>query len=294
MVIIVSLIVAVMVFLAVRWFADGVLARKQILGRIRKTETRSVKEPDWFQPIASMRDASGVDMSFTRWLLLSVGGFVLGMGIGTFFLKNPMVGVLLGLTFMVCPTWFLNYKAVKYREKVAEGLVPAFETFYSEYSLSRNMAKALDMTARQVPEPACSEFERMSKEVYSGYSIEEVLYGFVRRMNNRWVRLFTSLLILHEKKGAEIREPILNLISEQKKRQMEVKKERTEMAQVRTVHMVLMVASIVLFLFNLITKPDSYTFFTTDSQGRILLLVIVAMLLSSLVIFLWMNRKEVD
>mgnify|MGYP001267558935 CR=1 FL=1 len=294
MAVIASLPVAGCIFLAAYWFLHDIVSRQQILNRVAKKQRKHVREPDWFQPVAAMREASGIEIPFPRWMLLSAGGMVLGMVLGAVFLKNPVVGLLLGMTLMVLPTWFLNYKAVQYREKVAEGLVPAFETFYSEYSLTRNLAKSLDVTAQQAPEPAREEFERMATEVYSGYPAEDVLQNFSQRMNNRWVRLFTSLLILHEKKGSEMTDSMLNLISEQKKRQMEAKKERTEMSQVRTVHMVLMISAVVLFVFNLITRPESYTFFTDDAQGRAMMVVIVAVLLISLAIFLWMNRKEVD
>ncbi|GGK33232.1 hypothetical protein GCM10010965_27620 [Caldalkalibacillus thermarum] len=294
MVALTSFVIAGSLFLAINWFFGDVLVRRKILDRTQKKETTVIREPEWFQPIADIRDASGIDMPFSRWLLLSLAGIVLGVFIGAVLLKNPVVGLILGLTLMGVPTWFLNYKAVQYREKVSDGLVPAFETFYSEYSLTRNLAKSFDLTAHQAPEPARGEFERMAAEIYAGYPSEDVLKNFARRMNNRWVRLFTSLLILHEKKGSDVTDSMLNLISEMKKRQIQTKKERTEMAQVRTVHMILMISAVALFIFNLVTRPESYGFFTADPQGRIMMTIIVTVLLISLVIFLWMNRKEVD
>src|SRR5699024_1294914 len=137
------------------------------------------------------------------------------------------------------PTWFLNYYAVQYREKVSTGFIPAFETFYSEYMITRNVPKSMDVVARQAPDPAKNEFHRMASEIYAGSPTVSVLSGFASRMNNRWVRLFTSLIKMKETKGSDIEQPLLNMIAEQKKRQMETKKDRSEMAQVRLVHLIL-------------------------------------------------------
>lgn len=290
----VSAIVTVCVYVAVRVFFDEIITRRMIMKRVAGKEKKQGKEPDWFHWIATMRDASGLNMPFSRWLLLSAFGTVFGFILGAILLKNIIVGFLIAFTFGAIPTWLLNYYAVRYREKVASGLIPAFETFYSEYTITRNVPKAMDVVAQTAPDPAKDEFSRMSSEIYSGNTVSKVLDGFSLRMNNRWVRLFTSLLRMKEENGSHIEQPLLNLIEEQKKRQMETKKERTEMAQVRLVHLILMIGSIILFLVNLIIRPDSYSFFTETSGGRWALVFIVGSLLVSLVIFMMMNRKEVD
>lgn len=289
----VSMLIGLCLYFAVRVFFDEIVSRRIIMQRVTGKQTKQENEPDWFHWIATMRDASGINMSFSRWLLLSLSGAVLGLILGAVLLKNIIVGILMAATFAAVPTWILNYYAVSYREKVAEGLIPAFETFYSEYTITRNIPKSFDAVARQAPDPAKDEFSRMSKEIYSGNSVVTVLEGFKLRMNNRWVRLFSSLLMMREDKGSRIEEPLLNMIAEQKKRQMETKKERSEMAQVRLVHLVLMVGAIGLFIVNLFMRPESYTFFTVGG-GRWALVFIVASLLASLIIFMLMNRREVD
>lgn len=290
----VSGLISISVFFALRIFYVEILTRRKIIQRVAGKQKGQQKEPAWFQPIASLREAAGISMPFSRWLMLTVLGIVLGLVLGIIGLKNIVVGLLLAPTLAAIPTWLIHFYAVRYREKVAEGLIPAFETFYSEYTVTRNIPKAMDLVSKQAPDPAKGEFQRMAGEIYSGQSTKEVLNGFTRRMNNRWVRLFSALLIMRDDKGSRIEQPLLNMIAEQKKRQMETKKERSEMAQVRMVHLVLMLASIGLFLFNLISRPESYRFFTESSGGRWVMVFIVAALLISLIIFMLMNRKEVD
>jgi len=290
-----SMVIGLSTFYAIYVFLNEIVTRRRIIQRVKGDERRKEHEPEWFHKLglAAIRDASGIEMTFSRWLLLSLLGVVLGLIIGVFIFKNWIVGILLALTFAAIPTWIIHYYALRYREKVAEGLIPAFETFYSEYTITRNIPKALDTTAKQAPEPAKSEFERMAKEIYSGMATEKVLNSFVQRMNNRWARLFCALILMRENKGSNIDQSLLNLISEQKRRQLETKKDRAELSQVRLVHLILTLSSIVLFVVNLFVRPDSYTFFTTGS-GRWVMVFIVAALLVSLVIFMFMNRKEVD
>ncbi|MFD1362703.1 type II secretion system F family protein [Lentibacillus salinarum] len=291
---VISVVIACCFYVAIRVFFDEIVARRNIMQRVAGKAEKQEKEPHWFHWIATIRDASGINMPFSRWLLLSLIGLIVGFILGAILLKNIIVGILLGVTLAAIPTWLLNYYAVQYREKVASGLIPAFETFYSEYTITRNVPKAMDVVARQAPEPAKDEFSRMSNEIYAGNSVNQVLDGFSRRMNNRWVRLFTALLTMKENRGSQIEQPLLNMIAEQKKRQMEAKKDRSELAQVRLVHLILMIGSIVLFLVNLVIRPDSYTFFTTTTGGRWALVFIVGSLLISLAIFMLMNRKELD
>lgn len=290
----VVLVIIYCIYVAVRIFFDEVLSRRQIIDRVAGETKIREKEPYWFRSIATVRDASGIDMPFSYWLLFTLLGIFIGFMLGSILLKNFIVGILLAITFGAIPTWILNYFAIQYRERVANGLIPAFETFYSEYTITRNVPKSMDIVAKQAPEPTKDEFDRMSHEIYAGHSIKNVLDGFSERMNNRWVRLFTSLLIMKEEKGSQIEQPLLNMIAEQKRRQMETKKDRTELAQVRLVHLVLMIGSIILFFINLITRPDSYYFFTETTGGRWALVFIVGSLLLSLVIFMLMNRKELD
>lgn len=290
----VSGFISLSVYFVLRIICEEILTRRKIIQRVAGEQKKQEKAPSWFQLIASIREASGLPLPFSRWLFLTALGMVLGLVLGIVGLKNSVVGLLLAPTLAAIPTWLIHFYAVRYREKVEEGLIPAFETFYSEYTVTRNIPKAIDLVSKQAPDLTKGEFQRMASELYSGQSTKEVLTGFTRRMNNRWVRLFSALLIMREDKGASIEQPLLNMIVEQKKRQLETKKERSEMAQVRMVHLVLMLASIGLFLFNLISRPESYTFFTESSGGRWVMVFIVAALLMSLVIFMWMNRKEVD
>jgi len=290
----VSIIITFCFYVSVRVFFDEIITRRKIIDRVAGKDKKETKEPYWFRWIANIRDASGINMPFSRWLTFTLLGLMIGFSIGALLLKNFIVGILLAITFGVSPTWILNYFAVQYREKVANGLIPAFETFYSEYTITRNVPKAMDVVSKQAPDPAREEFSRMSNEIYAGTPVYKVLNDFSQRMNNRWVRLFTSLLIMKEEKGSQIEQPLLNMIAEQKKRQMEAKKDRTELAQVRLVHLVLMISSILLFFVNLIIRPESYYFFTETNGGRWALVFIVGSLFLSLIIFMLMNRKELD
>ncbi|HEX7064324.1 MAG TPA: type II secretion system F family protein [Bacillales bacterium] len=293
-----NLVAAVVVYLCIFYVLYVLiweaLPRQMIFQRVKGKGTTHREEPRWFRGIAALRDASGLNVSFSQWLSLTLFGIVLGLILGWVGLQNVIVGVLLAATFAALPTWWMNYYAVQHREKVGEGLIPAFETFYSEYTITRNIPRAMEITASQAPEPAKDEFARMARAIYAGQDLPAVLKAFQSRMNNRWVRLFSALLMMREKKGSQIKASLLNMIKEQKRRQMENKKERSEMAQVRLVHLILMLSSIVLFLFNLVIRPASYTFFTASPNGRWVMVCIVSALLVSIAIFMLMNRKEVD
>lgn len=246
--------------------------------------------PKWFAPIARLGEAAGTAVRFDRWLFYTVLGVIAGIlgGIG---LKNTLVAVLLSFLFGYIPTFILSFRASRYRLKMVDSLASGIEVFSSEYVALNNLAKSFDHTASQLPEPVRSEFSRMAREMYTGYRVQEVLEGFRQRVNNRWARQFVNLLLLREERGADIEEGLFNLVKQMKTSQIESQREKAEMAQVRIIHLILTVSAIGLFIYNL---PGNYTFVTTDPLGRGIVSAVAVLLLISVVIFVLLDRREVE
>ena len=258
--------------------------------RMHEPKQHVKKAPKWFRPIAQLSDAAGLSITADRWLFYTAIGVVAG-AIGGYGLKNVFVGMLLCILFGYLPTFFISYKATRYRMNMMDSLSSGIEVFSAEYVAVKNLARSFDHASKQLPEPIKSEFARIAREMYTGYRVHEVLEGFRRRVNNRWARQFVNLLLLREERGADIEDGLFNLVKQMKTNQIETQREKAEMAQTRMIHLILMISAMGLFLYNL---PGNYEFVTTEPLGRSIVTVVAVLLLVSLAIFILLDRKEVE
>ncbi|AQS57007.1 hypothetical protein [Novibacillus thermophilus] len=91
-----------------------------------RTKATCKKSTEMVSADCSIIDAAGLSITADRWLFYTAIGVVAG-AIGGYGLKNVFVGMLLCILFGYLPTFFIAYKATRYRMNMMDSLSSALK-----------------------------------------------------------------------------------------------------------------------------------------------------------------------
>lgn len=180
--------------------------------------------------VALARDLARADLKLTvgefwviRVVLASVGGLIgFALPLGGRYLLGI---VLLAVGYFAPRMWVLRLKAKRqtlFNEQLADVVTLMSGSLKSGYSL----LQAMELVAREAPQPIAGEFDRVVREVGLGLSPEEALANLVERMQSEDLELLVTAINVQREVGGnlvEVLDTIANTIRDRVKLIGEVK-----------------------------------------------------------------------
>jgi tight adherence protein B len=202
-------------------------------------------------------------------LILFAAGFVLGQ-----ILRWPAVfAIAFGTVLLAIPGIVVNAKR-RLRVKRFLGQFPdALEMFARSLRAGHSLAGAIELVAREMPDPIGSEFQKVFEEQNLGMPLREAFVGMTGRVDALDVKFFiTAILVQRETGGnlAEIIDRISYVIRERFRIQGQLK---IFTAQARMTGIILGLLPIgVAFLLGIIA-PDYLRPLWSERSGRVMIAV---------------------
>jgi len=156
----------------------------------------------WFSDIVVR---SGVSYQPRKWAAICAG-VALAVWLACYFLlKNPFVGIPLGLIIGTGgPLMFLKFTADRRSKKLGEQLPAALEIIVRSLEAGHPVPTAVALVGREMPDPVGSEFGMAGDEIAYGATLEQAVARIADRCRQPDVDLFAATIRLQERAGGNL------------------------------------------------------------------------------------------
>jgi tight adherence protein B len=158
-----------------------------------------------------------------RVVFVSLGallGFALPLG------GHVLLAILLAIGGYFAPRWYVNSRKNRRLRAFNAQLADTIGLLSSALRSGYSMLQAMELVAREGPQPISGEFERVVREVGLGLSPEEALANLVRRVQSDDLELLVTAINVQREVGgnlAEVLDTIANTIRDRVKLKGEIR-----------------------------------------------------------------------
>lgn len=235
-------------------------------------------------------EAASVNLRAGEFVVVTAGAAFAGLILGYAILRSPWLALGVAAFAGLAPTFALRVALKRRAEKLREQLPDVLTIMASSLRAGHSFLQALDTVAKEIAQPAATEFQRVVAEVRLGRSAEDALEALAERVGSadfRWAVLAVN--IQREVGGnlAEILDNVADTLREraQMRRQILV---LTSEGRLSAWVLALMPFAIAAYMFTV--NPSYIALLYTTRTGIVMLAGAGLLLLAGI---LWM-KKIVD
>jgi len=199
---------------------------------------------------------ANLPLTVTEYLALSLALALAGFAIGYLVGRNLPFSVLLALVCAFLPQIFVSRRQSTRLHNFNRQLPDVLERLVGSLRSGYGLTQAVEWVAKQMPDPAGGEFDRVVREMQLGRSLAQALDSMVRRVDSDDLALIVTAIQIHYEVGgslAEILETVTETIRERVRIQREI---RVLTAQQRFSGYVLIALPIGLAILLYIMNPE--------------------------------------
>ena len=269
--------------------------RQAILVQLRK-ERGLTMSGDFRLPAASFNRLvvqSGVRMGLARIGLLAV----IAAGatfIGLIVMRGSSVEALLGMVFsgLVLPYFTLRMLRGRRQKKFAAQFPDAIDIIVRSLRAGHPVPIAVNMVAREMPDPIGSEFGLVADEITYGADLETAMRNLYSRVGQDDLPLFVTAVAIQGSTGGNLGEILQNLSGVIRQRFKMRRKVKALASEGRASAMILSSLPILMFIVVQIAAPDFYgSVWHFDMTKTILGMGIGWMMVGNLIMYKMVNFK---
>jgi tight adherence protein B len=232
-------------------------------------------------------EQSGVRVSFSAVLLLSVGAGVAAAFAGAIATRHPVGWPVGGLLGMAVPFLVLHLKRKRRFSTFEEHFPEALDLIARALKAGHAFNTGLKMVADELEEPVGPEFRKTFDEQNFGLPVKEALQNLTARMPLLDVRFFATAVMIQRDTGGNLSEILENLAHVVRERFKILRQVRVYTAHGRLTGYVLLALPAVLAVALSFINPDHMNLLFRERMGQTLLLVAAGM---QFVGYLWIKQ----
>jgi tight adherence protein B len=164
--------------------------------RVTKFGKRFAESRGFSERLDAELEAAGVSVRSGEFVVLSVVGVMIGAVLGAALLRNPLLALITAAICGAGPTVALRYLLKKRTEKMREQLPEVLTIMASSLRAGHSFMQALDAVAREIPQPAAAEFQRVVAEIRLGRATDDALEALSERVGSgdfKWAVLAVNI-----------------------------------------------------------------------------------------------------
>lgn len=258
--------------------------------RVTKFGTRFANSRGFSDRLDAELESAGVSVRSGEFVVLSVVAFVVGAVIGAALLRAGLLGLIVGAACGMGPTVALRFSLRRRTEKMREQLPDVLTVLASSLRAGHSFMQALDSVAREIPQPAATEFQRVVAEIRLGRPIDEALEALAIRVGSPDFKWAVLAVNIQREVGGNLAEILDNVADTLRERAMMRRQIKVLTAEGRLSAWVLVALPIAIALYMFAVSPDYIGLLVTTKLGLFMLGTAVILLGLGVV---WM-RKIVD
>ena len=224
---------------------------------------------------------------FTKILIYTISGGLLF----SILIRNIIVVPIIILICFYFPHLYISLIVTKKRKKIEEQFGTAIKFFNTEFITNKSIIIAVQNIIPKLQNPIKGEFEKLARELNSGFSPETALINFSKRLDNKFAYIFCNLLMSYFKNGTSFDKYLLALTEDIDEDILQQKEGKTELSMVRATNLLLnsvvLVSILVLFIFI----PNRAEVFKNTAQGQTLMAIVILISFLSLYLGFKLEKK---
>ncbi|MHC4985355.1 MAG: type II secretion system F family protein [Planctomycetota bacterium] len=261
--------VAVMVFLGARPGLDLILWQENRYDQVLRRQLL------W--PIAPR--AATIVTGIMVLLIAAAGWGATGSGLGALF------GAILGMLGIVVLLAMLRRRWLR---KLEDQLVGGIQTLASGVRAGLNLVQAMQLVARDGPNPLRQEVAHLLREYEYGLGLEDAMNNTADRIGSSDYRLLFAALLTHRQRGGDLGITLDRIAESIREIQRLEKRVETLTAQGRaTARWLGAMPVVVLLILYFLVDPSGVTDLFQNDIGKLMLLVMVVL---NIIGFLWIKK----
>lgn len=141
-------------------------------------------------------EAAAVSLRSGEFVIVTVGAAFAGLFVGYAILGTPWLALIVGACAGLGPTAALRMALGRRAEKLREQLPDVLTIMASSLRAGHSFLQALDTTAKEIAQPAATEFQRVVAEIRLGRSAEDALGSLADRVGSadfKWAVLAVNI-----------------------------------------------------------------------------------------------------
>jgi tight adherence protein B len=191
----------------------------------------AVRDRNVGKSMARMLARADIRMTVGEFMLTrlgaAIGGGVFGFVIGRGFtepIMGVMVGTLLGILGWMIPLWYVSYVAKKRAQKFNDQLGDTIGLMANSLRAGYSLLQTMELASRETPEPMCTEFRRVVREVGLGISPQEAMNHMLDRVPSEDLDLLVTAINIQHEVGGNLAK-ILDVMGETIRERVRIKGE---------------------------------------------------------------------
>ncbi len=186
---------------------------------------------------------------------------------GMLIFQSPAMGIMLAIVGYMIPNIWVSIKrssrASAFAEQIQDALIMIANGLKAGYSL----LQAMEMVAREAPEPMCIELRRVLKENSLGMNLEDALHALNNRVESEDWDLVTTVVLIQRQVGGNLAE-ILDKIGGTIRQRQKIKGDiQTKTAQAKISGLIVGLLPVALGLMIYVVNPSFMMRLFTFRQG---------------------------
>ncbi len=203
---------------------------------------------------------------FTAILLaIAAGGFLLGA-----WRAGILIGILAAAALLILPVFYLKQRQTRRRNAFTSQLPDVLTLLVGSLRAGYGLSQAIELVAREVPEPAAKEFQRVIRGMSLGLPMHKALEGMAERVESDDLDLVVTAINVQYEMGGNL-STVLENISETIRQRVRVLREvRVLTAQQRLTGNILAGMPILLAVALSVISPGYFDAFFEEGWVRLL------------------------
>ncbi len=235
-------------------------------------------------------EAAGVTMRSGEFVVTSVVASVIGAVVGAAVLQSLILGLVVAGVAGVAPTVILRMALKRREEKLREQLPDVLTILASSLRAGHSFLQALDTVAKEIAQPAASEFQRVVAEVRLGRPVDDALSALAERVGSTDFRWAVMAVNIQREVGGNLAE-ILDTVADTLRERATMRRQvRVLTAEGRLSAWVLGLMPFAIGLYMFAVNPEYIGLLFSTRLGLIMLIVAACLLIVGVY---WM-KKVVD
>ncbi len=220
----------------------------------------------------------------------SVGAAIVGAVLGAALLQNLLLALAVGAVGAFGPTMALRIALKRRSEKLREQLPDVLTIMASSLRAGHSFLQSLDTVAKEISQPAASEFQRVVAEIRLGRGAEDTMESMADRVGSSDFKWAVLAVNIQREVGGNLAEILDNVADTLRERATIRRQIRVLTSEGRLSAWVLGLLPVGIALYMFAVNPEYIELLYTTTIGIVML--IVAFCLLAVGVF-WM-RKIVD
>ena len=201
-------------------------------------------------------ESAGVSIRSGEFVVLSVVAFLVGAVLGAALLRASLLALVVGAVGGIGPTMALRMALKRRTEKMREQLPDVLTIMASSLRAGHSFMQALDMVAREIPQPAATEFQRVVSEIRLGRPTDDALEALATRVGSADFRWAVLAVNIQREVGGNLAEILDNVADTLRERAMMRRQIQVLTAEGRLSAWVLAALPVAIAVYMFAVNPD--------------------------------------